>query len=204
MKAALVRRSLAVLIVICLLPACSTSGDADYWPCQVCHFDAQDSSVLDAFLARLVDHFDSDEGRAAFLVEACAADNLFFLREVQMSSDFGDRRVEPGLLESLQEVNGLEAGYRRSDPLCFDRSMFSPDAVVARSERPGFLFSDENGLGYDYWVQLYLPGFSREQGQALVRADIGPDRHGISAVAVLLLDDSGTWVVDFFRIIEYL
>lgn len=133
-----------------------------------------------------------------------------FLQPLQLKTDLRDQKVDPALMEDVLARNSSRQPNPRSlDAIDASFKRFKPPAGVVVTEVPNGA-RGMRGIGElqalypaaRCWVQCYLPGYSGDGNQALVRGLIGPT-HRRGSVTCLLKREHGKWSVVWQMITRY-
>jgi hypothetical protein len=133
-----------------------------------------------------------------------------FLMSFQIRSDLRGRALPDGTESHLRRRNtpadakpdtyeAIAASYTN---LTFAAGIVVADLTEVWKQRRSFRSFEEAHSTARGWVEAYLPGYSADGAQAVVRAAIGPSPHGAMLTAVLEKVGS-KWIVKWHDIAFY-
>lgn len=134
-----------------------------------------------------------------------------FLSSDQIRSDIGKRTLPSEAVSDLRQRNtaadakpdthdSVKASY--ADLKFEARIVVSNLAEIREKSINKFRFFEDAYPKARGWLGSYLPGYSKEGNEAIVRAGVGPSAHGAMITAVL--EKSGDkWVVKWYHISRY-
>jgi hypothetical protein len=133
-----------------------------------------------------------------------------FLQAQQLHSDTGEhtlpRWAEQDLRRRNSPVNAKPDSYdcvtAYYTNLTFHSRIVMTDLSNVSSNRQSFRGLQDAYPNARGFVRAYLPGYSKDGNQALVRAAVAPSVHG--AMITALLEKSGEkWIVKWYHIAQY-
>ncbi len=175
--------------------------------------DERDRQVLESLLLRLLTDSEFNMTRIAgdettVVLNTQTPEKTGMIRPDQMAIDIGPGHSIPtGIQSDLRlrnEKPGSYESYRASfADLKFDRRIVVTNLMVlVRGDRFGRAFGQVHP-GARAWVEAWLPGYSQDGTQAVVRAWIGPSDHG--AVVTALLEKNGEkWQIKWHHLARFL
>lgn len=173
--------------------------------------DERDKQVLETALLHLLtaDNFDLTrvEKRDALIVLcALTPEKTGMIQPAQIREDVGERHTIPDDIQQDLLRRNEQPGTHNAHVASFAGMKFDQRVVVAdelerlkEMEFDAFEKSYPRARGY---ADAYLPGYSQDGSQAVVRAWVGPSPHG-AVVTVLLEKSGGTWRVKWYDITRY-
>lgn len=133
-----------------------------------------------------------------------------FLNGNMSPGDLDNHAIPAELIDELRRRNtpvGTEPGSHDAVETSYDKLTFADGIIVgdtAASERPGpnyrpfqTLFPKARG-----WVCAFLPGYSKDGSQAVVRGFAGPWAHA-ATVTALLVKAGNRWSVTWYHVTFY-
>ncbi|HYG24405.1 MAG TPA: hypothetical protein VEH04_16630 [Verrucomicrobiae bacterium] len=131
-------------------------------------------------------------------------DKTGMLRPGQMAQDIGEGRTIPSFIQTnLLSRNQKPGSTYDSVPVSFAELKFDPKIVVAdissESKKWPFAKAHPSARG---WFEAWLPGYSEDGKQAVVRSWVGPSPHGAMAT-IFLEKEQGGWVVKWHHIAHF-
>src|SRR5258708_13616666 len=161
--------------------------------------DDRDRQVLETLLLRLLTDSDFNMTRvssnsAIIVLNERTPEKTGMIRPEQMEHDIGKGHTIPGGVQSDLLRRNEKPGTYDSQLASFAALKFGQRVVVtnvtAISQRDRFSRAFEQAHPTALaWVEAWLPGYSKDGTQAVVRAWIGPSDHG--AVVTAFLEKSG-------------
>jgi hypothetical protein len=178
--------------------------------------DQRDRDVLNALLIHLCSDVGFDltkvsTNHAQILLHYRTPGKTGSLTTDQIQSDLRTNSLPVDAEDNLRKRNGLNVekpGDYETVAALFGNVKFSPAIVVTNLHnwriepqilKSGFNKTFPNDRG---WLEAYLPGYSNDGNQAVVRATIGPWVHGASLTALMEKREIG-WIVKWYKIAYY-
>ena len=111
--------------------------------------------------------------------------------------------IQPDRAGDVTQVNTHDSVKASYADLKFEaRIVVSNLAEIREKSINKFRFFEDACPKARGWLGSYLPGYSKEGNEAIVRAGVGPSAHGAMITAVL--EKSGDkWVVKWYHISRY-
>jgi hypothetical protein len=133
-----------------------------------------------------------------------------FLMSHQIRSDIGNRTLPGGTEDDLRQRNTptdakpdtYQSATAFYTNLTFAAGVLVADLTEIRKQRRSFRSFEVAHPTARGFLESYLPGYSKDGTQAIVRAGVGPSPH--SAMLTAVLEKSGDkWVVKWYYIAQY-
>jgi hypothetical protein len=177
--------------------------------------DERDRQVLETALLHLLTTNDFDMTRvekrdALIVLYARTPEKTGMIQPGQIRGDLDERHTIPediqhDLLRRNEQPGSHNTHVASFTGLKFDQQVVVAD-LAAQQERRKEMRFDAFEKAYPRargYAEAYLPGYSQDGSQAVVRAWVGPSPHG--AVATVFLERSGgTWRVKWCEIGHYI
>lgn len=174
--------------------------------------DERDRQVLQTLLLHLLAHPEFDMTNvpaqgATIILHRRTPEKTGMLQSNQIRADLGGRKKLPaGIEQALRRRNSRSTGFDSVEASFAELKFAAGIVVTDLTGNRGFVGSarafEKAHPKARGWVEAYLPGYSNDGAQAVVRAWIGPTPHGASVIA-LLKKRGEKWVVLWHEIALY-
>lgn len=133
--------------------------------------------------------------------------STIYLSPSQIAGDLHDFKLSQDIVEHLRHRNTSVKSKRGRDEsveATYSGLKFAPEIVVTDLTeiwKAGVFLEDSHPEAL-CWFEHYLPGYSSDGNEAVVRSFIGPTVHG-ATITASLVKSNNKWVVKWFRIAVY-
>lgn len=184
--------------------------------------DERDRQVLEAMMlhvlaVRNVPEIEKDsalafirhgrEGKTILMHPSTPKGSTIYLSHSQIAGDLHDFTLSQDIEEHLRHRNTSVKSKRGRDEsveTTYTGLKFAPEIVVTDLTeiwKAGVFLADTHPDAL-CWIEHYLPGYSSDGNEAVVRSLIGPTAHG-ATITASLVKSNNKWVVKWFRIAVY-
>jgi len=184
--------------------------------------DERDRQVLEAMMlhvlaVRNVPEIEKDsalaffrhgrEGKTILMHPSTPEGSTIYLSHSQIARDLHDFTLSQDIEDHLRHRNTSVKSKRGRDEsveTTYTGLKFAPEIVVTDLTeiwKAGVFLADTHPDAL-CWIEHYLPGYSSDGNEAVVRSFIGPTAHG-ATITACLVKSNNKWVVKWFRIARY-
>ncbi len=170
--------------------------------------DERDRLVFDVVFSRLLTDADYNMRHVALESANVVLDERTpeyagaMIRPEQVNVDIGkDHTVPRSVQDDLLPRNG-KPGTHKSKLASFADLKLGERVEIAKLPGGGIVEFERAHPNARCWVSAWLPGYSKDGKQAIVRANIGPWAHG-ATVTMFLEKDGDKWTVKWSRLALY-
>ncbi len=179
--------------------------------------DERERQVIECLLLHLLEDPKFDMTRSgpagtSIVLDGSSPLKTGFLSSDQIRSEFPKRTLPSDAVNDMRQRNtpaGARPGTYDAVKVSYAELKLDARIVLSNLEKireksiNKFRFFEDAYPNARGWLASYLPGYSKEGNQAIVRAEVGPSAHGAMITAVL--EKSGDkWVVKWYQISRYL